>query len=109
MSNKNNSKNNRREKVEFRALESNGKALLDRKIIETFLGTVHDGDEASIIAKRLLDNFGMRGILGQEIDDLRTVEGVTDSTVAITLCLREASKRPPKEELKKSHFSFKEK
>ncbi len=32
-----NNKKDRREEIEFRALESNGKALLDREVIETFL------------------------------------------------------------------------
>ncbi|GFY65090.1 JAB domain-containing protein [Wolbachia endosymbiont of Oedothorax gibbosus] len=94
-------KNKSREEIEFRALESNGKALLDREVIETFLSAVHDRDEARIIAERLIDSFGIRGILGQEIDDLKTVEGITDSTVAVILCLREASNRAPREELKK--------
>lgn len=101
MNNKNKNEDNRKEEIKFRALESEGQALLDREIMETFLSTVHDRDEACIIAKSLIDNFGMRGILGQEIDNLRTIEGVTDSTVAIILCLREVSKRAPKEELKR--------
>lgn len=101
MSNKNKNEDNRKEEIKFRALESEGQALLDREIMETFLRTVHDRDEACIIAERLIDNFGMRGILGQEIDNLRTIEGVTDSTVAIILCLREVSKRATKEELKR--------
>lgn len=100
MNNKNKSKN-RREEVEFRALESNGKALLDREVIETFLSAVHDREEARIIAERLMDSFGIGGILGQEMDDLKTIEGVTDSTVAVILCLKEASKRGIKEELKR--------
>ncbi|WCR58428.1 JAB domain-containing protein [Wolbachia endosymbiont of Ctenocephalides felis wCfeJ] len=101
MNNNKKSKDSRRQEIEFRALESEGQALLDREIVETFLSKVHDNEEARIIAKRLIDNFGMRGILGQEIDDLRIAEGVNDSTVAIILCLREASKRASKEELKK--------
>jgi len=100
MNNENKSKN-RREEVEFRALESNGKALLDREVIETFLSAVHDREEAQIIAERLMDSFGIGGILGQEMDDLKSIEGVTDSTVAVILCLKEASKRGAKEELKK--------
>ncbi|MBD0391653.1 DNA repair protein RadC, partial [Wolbachia endosymbiont of Pentalonia nigronervosa] len=75
MNNENKSKN-RREEVEFRALESNGKALLDREVIETFLSAVHDREEAQIIAERLMDSFGIGGILGQEMDDLKTIEGV---------------------------------
>ncbi|MFP3030811.1 MAG: DNA repair protein RadC [Wolbachia sp.] len=100
MNNKESSKD-RREEIEFRALESNGKALLDREVIETFLSAVHDRDEACIIARKIIDNFGIGGILGQEIDDLKTIEGITDSTVAVILCLKEASKRVPREELKK--------
>ncbi|WP_447933108.1 JAB domain-containing protein [Wolbachia endosymbiont of Dactylopius coccus] len=100
MKNKNKSKDRRKE-IEFRALESKGHALLNHEIIETFLSAVHDRDEARIIAERLIDSFGIRGILGQEVDDLKTIEGITDSTVAVILCLREASKRAPREELKK--------
>src|SRR5687768_4757849 len=97
-----NSKNKDRQKeIEFRALESKGHALLNHEIVETFLSTVHDRAEACVIAKRLTDHFGMKGILGYEIDDLKTIDGVTDSTVAIILCLREASKGAPREELKK--------
>nr|WP_246484331.1 hypothetical protein [Wolbachia endosymbiont of Ceratitis capitata] len=54
MNNKENSKD-RREEIEFRALESNGKALLDREVIETFLSAVHDREEARIIARKLID------------------------------------------------------
>ncbi|WP_265026405.1 JAB domain-containing protein [Wolbachia endosymbiont (group A) of Bibio marci] len=98
--NNNNKSKDRREEIEFRALESEGRALLNHEIVETFLSSVHDSAEARIIAKRLTDSFGIRGILGQEVDDLRVIEGVTDSTVAVILCLREASKRAPREELK---------
>ncbi|WP_419198589.1 RadC family protein [Wolbachia endosymbiont of Rhagoletis cingulata] len=100
MNNKKSSRD-RREEIEFRALESNGKALLDREVIETFLSAVHDREEARVIARKLMDNFGIGGILGQEIDDLKTIEGITDSTVAVILCLKEAAKRVPREELKK--------
>ncbi len=44
-----NNKKDRREEIEFRALESNGKALLDREVIETFLSAVHDREEARIM------------------------------------------------------------
>ncbi len=36
----NNNKN--KEEIEFRILESKGKALLDREIMETFLSAVHE-------------------------------------------------------------------
>ncbi|GFT91673.1 hypothetical protein NPIL_553281 [Nephila pilipes] len=101
MNNKNKSKDHR-EEIEFRALVSKGHALLDREIIETFLSGAHDGVEASIIAERLMDRFkGIGRISSLEIDDLKTIEGVTDSTVTAILCLKEALKRVPREELKK--------
>ncbi|MDE5059528.1 DNA repair protein RadC, partial [Wolbachia endosymbiont of Drosophila burlai] len=64
MNNKKSSRD-RREEIEFRALESNGKALLDREVIETFLSAVHDREEARVIARKLIDNFGIGGVLGQ--------------------------------------------
>lgn len=101
MNNKNKSKD-RREEIEFRALVSKGNALLDHEIIETFLSGAHDGVEASIIAERLMDRFkGIGRISSLEIDDLKTIEGVTNSTVTAILCLKEDLKRVPREELKK--------
>ncbi|WP_264719138.1 MULTISPECIES: JAB domain-containing protein [unclassified Wolbachia] len=100
--NNNNKSKDRREEIEFRALVSKGHALLDREIIETFLSGAHDGVEASIIAERLMDRFkGIGRISSLEIDDLKTIEGVTNSTVTAILCLKEALKRVPREELKK--------
>ncbi|MGL5028579.1 MAG: DNA repair protein RadC, partial [Wolbachia pipientis] len=91
--NNNNKSKDRREEIEFRALVSKGHALLDREIIETFLSGAHDGVEASIIAERLMDRFkGIGRISSLEIDDLKTIEGVTDSTVTAILCLKEALK-----------------
>lgn len=99
--NKKNQSKNRKEEIEFRTLASEGDALLDREIIETFLSAVHEGEKAEIIAERLIESFGIGGILGQEIDDLKTIEGVTDSTVAVILRLRQAAKRASREELKR--------
>ncbi len=56
MNNKKSSRD-RREEIEFRALESNGKALLDREVIETFLSAVHDREEARVIARLCGQNF----------------------------------------------------
>ncbi|MDR2609735.1 MAG: DNA repair protein RadC [Rickettsiales bacterium] len=103
MSNKNKSKdkNNRREEIEFRALESNGRALLDREIIETFLSVVYDSDQALAIAKNLVDTCqGIGRILSHETDDLKTIEGMTDSAVAIILCIKETLERVLREKLK---------
>ena len=44
-----NNKKDRREEIEFRALESNGKALLDREVIETFLSAVHDRKKLELL------------------------------------------------------------
>ncbi|WP_395462881.1 RadC family protein [Wolbachia endosymbiont of Cantharis cryptica] len=83
MNNKNKSKD-RREEIEFRILESKGHALRDHELMEMFLSATHDRDEARVIAKRLMDSYkGIGRLLGQEMDDLKTTEGVTDSTVAV--------------------------
>jgi len=64
MNNTNTNEDNRREEIEFRILESKGKALLDHEIIETFLRIVHDSDQAQTIAKNLVDTCtGIGGIL----------------------------------------------
>lgn len=57
---------------------------------------MHDREEAGIIAQRLTDGYGIERILGQKMDVLKTLEGVTDYTVAVILCLKEASQRKPK-------------
>ncbi|WP_349305111.1 Mov34/MPN/PAD-1 family protein [Wolbachia pipientis] len=102
MNNKNKNEDNRREEIEFRILESKGKALLDHEIIETFLRIIHDSDQAQTIAKNLVDTCtGIGGILGREIDDLKMIKGVTDPAVAVIMCVQEAGKRALREGLKK--------
>ncbi len=78
----NNNKN--KEEIEFRILESKGKALLDREIMETFLSAVHERPQAQEIAKNLVNSYtGVGRILGREMDDLKVIEGVTDYAVAM--------------------------
>ncbi|BET28947.1 hypothetical protein wCauATS_11490 [Wolbachia pipientis] len=83
-------------------MESKGKALLDREIIETFLSAVHDRAQAQAIAKNLVDTCtGIGRILGREMDELKSIEGVADSTVSMIFCVKETLTRVLKEELKK--------
>ncbi|WP_265037934.1 JAB domain-containing protein [Wolbachia endosymbiont (group A) of Hylaeus communis] len=95
----NNNKN--KEEIEFRILESKGKALLDREIMETFLSAVHERPQAQEIAKNLVNTYtGVGRILGREMDDLKVIEGVTDSAVAIIMCVKETLERVLREKLK---------
>ncbi len=104
MNNQNKSKeeNKRKKEIEFRILASKGNALLDHEIIETFLSAVHDRAQARAIAKNLVTACtGIGRILGREIDELKSVEGVTDSTVSMIFCVKETLTRVFKEGLKK--------
>ncbi|WP_264731181.1 JAB domain-containing protein [Wolbachia endosymbiont (group A) of Sphaerophoria taeniata] len=95
----NNNKN--KEEIEFRILESKGKALLDREIMETFLSAVHERPQAQEIAKNLVNTYtGVGRILGREMDDLKVIEGVTDSAVAMIMCVKETLERVLREKLK---------
>ncbi|MDR1139102.1 MAG: DNA repair protein RadC [Rickettsiales bacterium] len=81
MNNNKKSKDSRRQEIERRIL---GNAVFNNEVLEIILNAVHDETQAQVISKRLTDHFkGVGRILGQEIDDLKTIEGVTDSTVAI--------------------------
>ncbi|WP_341816482.1 hypothetical protein [Wolbachia endosymbiont (group A) of Agelastica alni] len=76
MNNKNRSKDRRKE-IEHRILQSG--RVFDNEAIEILLYAVHDETQAQVIAKRLTDSFkGIGRILAQEMDDLKTVEWVTD-------------------------------
>ncbi|WP_265035174.1 MULTISPECIES: RadC family protein [unclassified Wolbachia] len=104
MNNKNKSKdeNKRKKEIEFRILASKGNALLDHEIIETFLSAVHDRAQARAIAKNLVTTCtGIGRILGREMDELKSIEGVTDSTISMIFCVKETLTRVLKEELKK--------
>ncbi|BEP32948.1 MAG: hypothetical protein WBIAU2_11750 [Wolbachia endosymbiont of Drosophila biauraria] len=93
--------NKSKEEIEFRILESKGKALLDREIMETFLSAVHESPQAQEIAKNLVNTYtGVGRILGREMDDLKVIEGVTDSAVAMIMCVKETLERVLKEKLK---------
>lgn len=92
MNNKNKSKdeNKRKKEIEFRILASKGNALLDHEIIETFLSAVHDRAQARAISENLVNTCtGIGRILGREIDELKSVEGVTNSTVSMIFCVKE--------------------
>ncbi|MFP3024775.1 JAB domain-containing protein [Wolbachia endosymbiont (group A) of Pogonocherus hispidulus] len=90
-----------KEEIEFRILESKGKALLDREIMETFLSAVHERPQAQEIAKNLVNTYaGVGRILGREMDDLKVIEGVTDSAVAMIMCVKETLERVLREKLK---------
>lgn len=81
MKNNNKSRDNRRKEIERRIL---GNAVFNNEVLEIILNAVHDETQAQAISKRLTDHFkGVGRILGQEMDDLKTIEGVNDSTVAI--------------------------
>ncbi|WP_143688912.1 JAB domain-containing protein, partial [Wolbachia endosymbiont of Laodelphax striatellus] len=93
--------NKSKEEIEFRILESKGKALLDREIMETFLSAVHERPQAQEIAKNLVNTYtGVGRILGREMDDLKVIEGVTDSAVAMIMCVKETLERVLREKLK---------
>ncbi len=93
--------NKSKEEIEFRILESKGKALLDREIMETFLSAVHERPQAQEIAKNLVNSYtGVGRILGREMDDLKVIEGVTDSAVAMIMCVKETLERVLREKLK---------
>ncbi|WP_341817241.1 RadC family protein [Wolbachia endosymbiont (group A) of Agelastica alni] len=101
MNNKNKSKDRRKE-IEFRALNSGGKALRDDEIIETLLSSVHDSDQAQAITKNLVNTCtGIGGILGREIDELQMIKGVTKPAVVVITCVKEANKRSLREGLKR--------
>ncbi|WP_375604564.1 hypothetical protein NOX90_03700 [Wolbachia endosymbiont of Anurida maritima] len=86
--------NKSKEEIEFRILESKGKALLDREIMETFLSAVHERPQAQEIAKNLVNTYaGVGRILGREMDDLKTIEGVTDSALAMIMCVKETLRK----------------
>ncbi|WGJ61859.1 JAB domain-containing protein [Wolbachia endosymbiont of Frankliniella intonsa] len=93
--------NKSKEEIEFIILESKGKVLLDREIMETFLSAVHERPQAQEIAKNLVNSYtGVGRILVREMDDLKVIEGVTDSAVAMIMCVKETLERVLREKLK---------
>lgn len=91
--------NKSKEEIEFRILQSKGKALLDREIKEIFLSAVHERPQAQEIAKNLV-NTGVGRILGRELNDLKVIEGVTNSAVSIIMCVKETLERVLREKFK---------
>ncbi|KAG8174185.1 hypothetical protein JTE90_005904 [Oedothorax gibbosus] len=69
--------------------------------METFLSAVHERPQAQEIAKNLVNSYtGVGRILGREMDDLKVIEGVTDSAVAMIMCVKETLERVLREKLK---------
>ena len=59
--------NKSKEEIEFRILESKGKTLLDREIMETFLSAVRERPQAQEIAQNLVNTYaGVGRILGEK-------------------------------------------
>lgn len=78
-----NKSEDRRKEIECRILQGE-EAVFNNKVFEMLLNAVHDETQAQVISKRLTDHFkGVGRILSQKMDDLKIIEGVTDSTVAI--------------------------
>ncbi|GHM60070.1 MAG: hypothetical protein sL5_10630 [Candidatus Mesenet longicola] len=79
---------------------SKGQALLDCEIIELLLYAVHRRIQARITAKELIDNLSSIGkVLGSEMDDLKNIKSVHNSTIAVIFCMKEILKRILREEI----------
>ncbi|WP_339047514.1 RadC family protein [Candidatus Mesenet endosymbiont of Phosphuga atrata] len=90
-----------RKRLRKKCILGKGQPLLDYEILELILYSAYQRIDVKPIARKLMKRFGsFAGVFNADIDDLKDVEMVGDSAVAVILCVKEALTRILKEDIK---------
>ncbi|WP_339045460.1 RadC family protein [Candidatus Mesenet endosymbiont of Agriotes lineatus] len=90
-----------RKRLRKKCILGKGQPLLDYEILELILYSAYQRIDVKPIARELMKRFGsFAGVFNADIDDLKNVEMVGDSAVAVILCVKEALARILKEDMK---------
>ena len=80
-----------RARLREKLLRDNGKGVLDYEILELILCSARSRIDLKPIARRLLERFGsLSKVFYADVDELKEVKGVGDSSITSLICVREA-------------------
>ncbi|KJV64249.1 DNA repair RadC family protein [Anaplasma phagocytophilum str. ApMUC09] len=80
-----------RERLRQKILNGNGDGVFDYEVLELLLCSVRGRVDLKPVAKRLMERFGnLSQVLYADINELRKVKDMGDSSVAMLVCVREA-------------------
>ncbi|MGN7678787.1 MAG: RadC family protein [Anaplasma sp.] len=89
-----------RARLRERLICGKGNGLLDYEILELILCSARSRVDLKPVAKRLLEEFGtLARVLYADVNELKKVKGVGESSAAAILCVREALIRTLKGEI----------